>query len=184
MAKIEVGKGRGKVEQTNHGLRITIPSKKNFFLIVFMGFWLMGWAIGEVSVLKELLNLTDGVPEFFLIAWLGGWTVGGAFAIYAWLWNVMGKEIVDITSSELSHIKVLAGFNRSSEYAVSSISKLRLQPQNTSIFGSGNGMEFWGITGGSIAFDYGQSTHKFGAQLDEAEASHIIEAIKNRFTNL
>ena len=45
-------------------------------------------------------------------------------------------------------------------------------------------MEFWGFSGGSVAFDYGHSTHKFGSGLDEAEANHIIKTVKEHFNHI
>lgn len=183
MVKVEVGKGRGQVERTATGLKITIPAKRNIFVVLFLGFWLIGWSFGEVAVLIQVFS-AEKAPKIFLFAWLGGWTVGGVFAIYAWLWNIKGKEIINITRSELQHIHQLPIYKRSKEYDLSSITNLRAQEQNISIFGSRNGMEFWGISGGSIAFDYGRSTHKFGAQLDQAEAAHIINEIKQFNKNL
>jgi hypothetical protein len=35
--------------------------------------------------------------------------------------------------------------------------------------------------GGTIAFDYGAKTFRFGGGLDEAEASHLIELLKSRY---
>ncbi len=40
---------------------------------------------------------------------------------------------------------------------------------------------FWGVGGGTIAFDYGAKTYRFGAQLEEAEAKQIIQAVRERF---
>jgi hypothetical protein len=34
---------------------------------------------------------------------------------------------------------------------------------------------------GSISFDYGTKTYRFGVILDEAEAKLIVEAVKKRF---
>ena len=184
MAKVEVGKGRSQIEETPSGLRITIPAKKNYFLILFLAFWLVGWAFGEITALAQVLNPESGAPKLFMLAWLCGWTVGGAFAIYAWLWNVKGQEIVNLSSTELQHVRRLPFFQRSKEYDLSAVSKLRAQAPDRSIFGTRNGMEFWGISGGSVVFDYGHSTHKFGAQLDEAEANHIVTTIKQRYKNL
>jgi hypothetical protein len=184
VAKVEVGKGRSQIEDTPSGLRITIPAKKNYFLILFLAFWLVGWAFGEVTALAQVLNPESDAPKLFMLVWLGGWTVGGAFAIYAWLWNVKGKEIINISSLELQHIRSMPVFKRSKEYDLSAVSKLRAQAPGSSLFGAQNGMEFWGISGGSVVFDYGHSTHKFGVQLDEAEAIHIVNAINKRYKNL
>ena len=46
------------------------------------------------------------------------------------------------------------------------------------------GMEFWGLTGGTIAFDYQRNIQKLGLGLDEDEAADIINTILNRFEHL
>ncbi len=59
----------------------------------FMSFWLIGWAVGEVSVIFVLKGMLwghgrGGLPNtvswgvvIFLVAWLGGWTIGGVAAM-------------------------------------------------------------------------------------------------------
>ena len=113
MAKVEVGKGRSQIEVTPSGLRITIPAKKNYFLILFSAFWLVGWAFGEVTALAHVLNPESDAPKLFILAWLGGWTLVGAFAIYAWIWNVKGREIINVSNTELQHIRRFPVFQRS-----------------------------------------------------------------------
>ena len=49
-----------------------------YFIILFLCFWLCGWAFGLVSAVKGLL--TGGGPSLFLAVWLAGWTLGGVFA--------------------------------------------------------------------------------------------------------
>jgi len=49
-----------------------------YFVILFLCFWLCGWAFGFVSAGKELLK--GGGPGLFLAVWLAMWTVGGCFA--------------------------------------------------------------------------------------------------------
>jgi len=184
MAKVEIGKSRSSINDLPQGIEIVIPAKKNYFLILFLAFWLVGWAFGEVSAIGTFLNSESKAPTLFMVAWLGGWTAGGAFAIFAWLWNIKGKEIVRIDGMELQHKRDFVLFSRSKEYEIANIQDLRLNSNPSSMFGFNNGMEFWGFTGGTVSFDYGHSTHKFGAQLDEAEAKHIVETIKKRYKNL
>ena len=45
-------------------------------------------------------------------------------------------------------------------------------------------MEFGGLTGGTIAFDYQQNIQKLGLGLDEDEAADIIKTVLSRFENL
>lgn len=49
-----------------------------YFIVLFLGFWLCGWAAGLVSAGKGLLT-GDG-PTLFLAGWLAIWTLGGIFA--------------------------------------------------------------------------------------------------------
>jgi hypothetical protein len=41
-------------------------------------------------------------------------------------------------------------------------------------------MQFWGIGGGPIAFDYGSQTVRIGSGLDEAEAREIVKELRSR----
>jgi len=77
-----------------------------------------------------------------MFAWLGGWTVGGFFAIYCWLWNVKGQETINLSTTELQHIRRMPFFQKSKEYDLSSMRKLRAQVQNGSMFGFNNHLEF------------------------------------------
>lgn len=183
MAKVEVGKTRSQIENTNDGLRISIPVKKNYFLLLFLSFWLFGWVFGEGMSLTELTSGKSSA-DGFLFFWLCAWTVGGVFAIGTWLWNLKGKEVININSIELQHIRQVMGLRWSREYELSSVTNLRTQAPAYSMFGSRGGMDFWGLAGGVIAFDYGPNTYRFGVQLDEAEANHIVSVVKQRYKNL
>lgn len=149
-----------------------------------MGFWLLGWAFGEITTIITLVIENNKAPGLFLLGWLGAWTVGGGFAIIAWLWNVKGKEVIRIDGFELSHVRDFVLFKRAKEYELAHVKDMRTNPGNTSYFGFNNGMEFLGVTGGTVVFDYGASTHKFGSGLDEAEGKHIIEMLRVRYKNL
>ena len=184
MAKVEVGKGRTLINNLPSGIELIIPSRKNLFLIFFLAFWLVGWGVGEVSAIESIINSKPETPVLFMVAWLGGWTAGGAFAISAWLYNIKGKEVVRIDRLELKHIRDYVIFKRSKEYELAHVKDLRALASSSSMFNFNTGMEFWGFTGGNIAFDYGHNTYKFGTGLDEAEAKHIVETIKHRFKNL
>ena len=196
MAFEEVGRKRYKVEQTAKETIISIPSRKNWFIILFVGFWLIGWAIGEISVIGILATgiitvLNSGMPEItksapgafggvFLFAWLGAWTVGGAFAIYAWLWQVKGIERISISSPAFVIEKLTPIWKRKKEYHLKDVIALRVSNSSPSIFTMSGSMEFWGISGGRLAFDYGAKTIQFGTGIDEAEAKYLIKDIEKK----
>jgi len=48
--------GRAIINEGSYGLGITIPTKKNWFLIIFLGAWLCGWVSGEISAIKSFIT--------------------------------------------------------------------------------------------------------------------------------
>ncbi|HSZ95668.1 MAG TPA: hypothetical protein VK767_05100 [Bradyrhizobium sp.] len=179
MARVAVPTAKASVFDTPAGLVINIPSTKNFGLILFLGFWLCGWFFGEFSTIRQLATgkTATGI-SLFMVVWLGGWTVGGAAAIYFWLWNIAGHEIISLTPSSLTIRRNILGFGRSREYDLPSVKNLRIifTLANTNLT-----IPAQSFGGGTIAFDYGAKTFRFGGGLDEAEASHLIELLKSRY---
>lgn len=178
--KIEVPRPRSTITETRNGLEIVIPAKRNNSLLAFMGFWLIGWAVGEVAALHTLI--LGGAKEeltlvtIFLLAWLGFWTVGGASAIGSWLWMLRGKERITLQATHLTIKKDLFGFGRLREYDLQHISKLRVAPATFNMSAPASAWESWGAGGGVVAFDYGPTTVRFGSSIDEAEGLQIVES--------
>jgi hypothetical protein len=190
---------RHAIEDLGTSLKISIPSRKHWFVIPFLGFWLIGWAFGEIVVggtlLAGFINIlfgksleSSGIEPaacsgvgLFLLAWLGIWTVGGAFTIYAFLWQLAGKEIVEVSLQSITTSRQVLGFSRPKEYLAEHIKDLRVAPPGNGWFGWPRATSFWGLSGGSVAFDYGARTFRFGSGADEAEAKQIIAAIQQRF---
>lgn len=177
MAIVEPGKGRAFIEQNGSGLRITIPAKAQLFTTLFLPFWLIGWAIGEVMVSRQLLLGQTGEGKegaLFMMAWLGAWTMGGAWAATVLLWNIAGKEIIDLSSTTLKRRKQIPIFGRSREYSVASITNLRPTPGLSPSWYYRQNMSFLSFSDGTISFDYGRDTCQLGTGLDEADANYVI----------
>ncbi len=39
--------GRSVISELYNGIEIHIPARKNWFIVVFLSFWLCGWAVGH-----------------------------------------------------------------------------------------------------------------------------------------
>lgn len=115
-----------------------------------------------------------------MVAWLAVWTVGGMVAIYAWLWQVMGKEMVIVHGQTFTTRRDIGGFGFDKEYNLVQICNLRAEPVEFSPLNVSAALQLWGIGGGVIVFDYGARTYRLGAGLDEAEANQAVTAIKKR----
>lgn len=184
MAKVELGKAQSVVADEAVGLRITIPSKKNWFILPFMTFWLCCWAVGWVVVAFKLI--TGGIrllrANLFLVGWLRAWTVGGIAALTIALWMAFGKEVVTVKPDSLVVRSLIFGRGITKEYDLMNVKNLRV---NTSLasdaFGFMNGVRFWRVGYNLVSFDYGAKTHRFGDGIDEPEAADIVNVIKQRF---
>jgi hypothetical protein len=178
VAVVSPARPKASIQESSRGLEVIIPARRNWFLTLFLGFWLCGWAVGEVMAAATFLAPdADAGPQLFLIVWLVGWTLGGGFAIFVFLWSLMGHERVQLTSSMLSLKHELFGIGRLREYELHHVRDLRVAPSPYNPYDFRSGMRFWGIGGGTIAFDHGAATVRFGAALEEGEAKKIVERL-------
>jgi hypothetical protein len=177
MTKVAVPARRSILVNTSNGMEFVIPTKKNWFLIFFLGFWMCGWVFGELSAIKELF-VTDNGIKLFMIVWLGGWTIGGIFAGFFWLWTFRGKEHIILRPDALITKREVFNIGQTREYEIANIRNLRIAPLHFNPFNFSSSMQIWGFGGGLIAFDYGAKTYRFGNGLDESEASDIVNQLQ------
>ena len=182
MAKTQPSASRILITDTSKDLRIVIPCGRSLFIILFLGFWICCWAVAEVMVPAQFLN-GDAPSEnmSLMVVWLAVWTIGGMVAIYAWLWQMMGKEIVTVHGQTCTTRRDIGGFGFNKEYDLGQISNLRTEPVGFSPLSVSSALQLWGIGGGVIAFDYGARTYRLGAGLDDTEANQAVTAIKKRY---
>jgi hypothetical protein len=119
--------------------------------------------------------------EWLILAWFVVWTVGGVLALYAWLWQVIGKETVTMRGTTLSTRREIRGFGFGKDYDLMQINDLRLGQDKFDPMDITSALQLWGIGGGVIAFESGGKTRRFGTGLDEAEAKQVLESLKRRF---
>ncbi len=182
MAKRQPTESRISIADTAEGLRIVMPCRRSWFVICFLAFWLCGWAVAEVMVANQFLK-GDSPPEgeLFMLAWFGVWTVGGVVAVYAWLWQLMGKEMLTVRGQTFKIRRDVGGFGFDKEYNLVQMRDLRIGSAGASPLEFSSSLQLWGVGGGVIGFEYGGRTARFGASLDEAEAKLVVTAIKQRF---
>jgi hypothetical protein len=181
MAKKSPPVSRVIVTQVPDGLRLVIPYQRSWFVIVFLGFWICCWAVAEVMVPAQFLKDTAPAEgESLMYAWLGVWTAGGLLAIYAWLWQVIGREIVTVQGRTLAVRRDVGGFGFDRVYDLSQMRNLRVEPAPFNPLDFSSALQLWGIGGGVIAFDHEARTSRFGAGLDEGEATQAVAALQKR----
>jgi hypothetical protein len=179
---IEPALPRYRLDHDMGGLRVAIPARRNWFIIAFYCLWLVGWALGETTVLAELVKGEHRAPQAFMAVWLAGWTCGGAYVLLTILWQLCGRELLTIAPDALHHRVEIFGIGRTRSYALGQVTRLRAVEFNASIFTSQAAAKppFFGAPTGPLAFDYGARTIRCAPSLDEAEARLLLAELKEQ----
>ena len=181
---------RHSSSQTDEGLQIILPSKKNYLLILWYGLWLIMWVFmtGTVTfflaffILLAIKESNSGMWIFamfitFMLLFLLGI---GLPAIYAFFWQLAGKEIISVNSAVMSITNQIFGWKKVYEYGIMDIKDLRASIPQKDLFARVKILQF-SKQNGMISFDYGAKTFRFGLDIDEAEAKQIVSEIQGRF---
>jgi len=175
--------GRATIIEDFDHTEIIIPAKKNWFVILFFSIWICGWAFGEFSGFNDGFGPNGNAGSLFMIVWLSGWTVGGFFALRTLWWMLLGKEIITVGQGAIIIDKKGALFYKSKTYDLREAKEFRAQEDPQSSYGTFGGRQtnvFNLDKSGTIRFDYGMQTVKFGEGLDEAEANYILQKLRNK----
>lgn len=169
--------GRAILRDTFHGMEISIPAKKNWFILIFMGAWLGGWFVGEIVAIRGLLGNSAAGP--FLLFWLIGWTAGGLFILQKFLWMLAGKELILFERGQLTIDKKGALLAKSKTFDIGELRNIRVSDNVGGIWGYQQN-SFNLAVNGAIKFDYGLKTIRIADGIDEAEARFIIAKLKEK----
>lgn len=180
MGEVEVGRGRSYTEWNPGGFRVVIPSHRTFLKTIMSLIAVITWPYGMVLAQGNMTDPVLGGLDPFMVMWLVAWAVMGPLLGLLLLWVLTGKEVINVSSNELQHVRKVPGLRWSREYRLTFVKDVRFVRQYYAHMHPGYTLEWWGLSGGSIAFDYGRSTHRFGAFLEEAEAKEIVDKINDR----
>jgi hypothetical protein len=157
---------------------IRISSEKSGCTVSFLLFWLSGWLIGGFFAIRALvLGLVIGPPSMgsatiFLLKWLVMWLIGLVVFGYLFIWMIVGQEVITLAGGVLGIRKKTGPLGSTKKYNIYQIRHLRAQPDEWPASLDKNQRREWGS--GSVLFDYGAETIRFGEMLSEVEAKRIV----------
>lgn len=174
--------GRATLNPAFDGMEIAIPARRYWFVIVFLGFWLCCWLLGEIMVAGMLFaGKVHAAIGIFMFAWLGAWTAGGFFAFSVFWWMLQGKEVITLGQGRLTVEKRGLLFYKPKTYDLNEVKKVRVSPNEFAGWYGLRGAHYLGyFNTGIIRFDYGLKTVNIAGGIDEAEARYILEQLRSR----
>ena len=180
--------------QAGDSLRVTLPSRKHWLLLIVNSLMILVWmpifviagGFGGVAVLESALIRHAPVSFIlfglgFFILWFGLLGAISLTALYTVLWNLAGREVIEVSRQSIRIKRVVPGWARTKEYLAEHIRDLRVSPQSLpSLYRQPNILFGRGMEYGQMAFDYGARTVRF-ADADEAEIKMILAEILRQF---
>jgi hypothetical protein len=183
------------IEELGGTMRIEMPSRKNWLEIFFIGFeivFLLAMLIFVVITIftgeGDLTTRFPSPPIIIINSFI--FLVFGASIFADGLWQLMGKEVVEVDYDYFVVRHLVLGFEVSKKYPAEKVegvfvSRFKRQWLNSLI--SRKKLGFYNFKRGSISLNVGKSifggviTTRFGAILDEAEARQIVAMILGHF---
>lgn len=172
---------RTRISYPAGNLEISMPARRNWFIIIFLGFWMVGWTVGEAGVVGLLLSgIVRGPAPAIILAWLLMWTLGGLLALTFLLWGLIGREVLSIRDNALILRRQIGRFGFDRRFELARVRNLRcaawIQDEGGVIGSIGR---FSGA--GTLVFDCGGLTHRFAAGLTPEEARDVVEVLGPHF---
>lgn len=177
---------RLKVERSGpNSLRMIIPVSPDplvlMFYILLSTVALVGEFLLAFLVVGVMVSGSNEIykEHFLMVMFCFFWTGVYAWSLRTTIWYVCGREEIDadVTHLALSRIAFHRVVRR---YETSKVTNLRVQPFRPNPWDRWEGLlQFSGLIGGSVAFDYRDRVVHFGDRLTDVEASEVISTLES-----
>lgn len=183
------------IQQTDSGIQICIPARKH----IFDALWYCIILAFLVYIFGNVLYFGIGIFRIYLGGWNSldarGKLAGIGFIpilfslpalswpiVYALLWQVGGRELIEVTPQTLTITHQLFGWKRLAVYPANQVKDLRVEPPPKPLIRIRYVPKLLLAKKDLIAFEYGKRTICFGYNIDitEAEARRIVTAIRRQ----
>jgi hypothetical protein len=178
--------GRAVISQSFNDIVITIPAKKNWMLLGFIAIWFFGCCAVAFTFPGGVFNRAGkDSPDLFMTLWTIGVAWVSIFAGMFYWWSFAGSEVVTFAPGVLT-IQKKGSISKTKTYDLSQARNFRAAEDPTPEFGFHFGRRqpmprFWNVAdNGTIRFDYGLATVKFGDRLYQDEADHVLARLREK----
>jgi hypothetical protein len=150
---------------------VRIAAPRSWTMIVFLLFWMVGWAGGEAATLRALASGEIRASAYgFVGAWLVLWTLGGVAGVVGLLWAFAGHDLVTAGGGQLALRRAAGPLGRTQVFPLAEIDGLRYVPPTA-------GDRRTRAAPGRLAFRHGERTVNFGVYVGAEDARAALEAL-------
>jgi len=181
---------RYSIEKAGGEVKVIISSRRNLGSILFLTLWVLIWVSmvsGLSTVLWSMFTIATGkidpnyqvppilvmticiVSIFFLVL-----VFLGAFGIYSFLWELTGKEFIEVNQDKMTVTRQLFSWKRISEFSNKKISGLTTRNTKQSLFW----IPFQKRYRYALELNHDGKIYRFGNLVKEMEAKDIASVIQ------
>jgi hypothetical protein len=155
--------------------QVRIPLRRNWFVLLFLCFWICGWTVGGIAAIYQVAANFD----WFLLFWLGGWALGWLFAAATIASQLAGSEVIRVVGGNLEISTGVGALRWRRLYRGASIRYLASSDPNPLGWAWTHSQAPFGKRRqGAIKFDYGAQTIYAATAAEEAEGRTIVEWLR------
>lgn len=162
------------ISETSNELTIIINNRRNYFMLILSGLWLLGWtSVLFVFFFGFIADRGKFDNDFYVIIPL--YIIAGLIVTKIFLWQVGGKEQIKLTKENISITKLGTILVVSSKFETNLVDNFIA----LNSFENAYWKRLYGFSGGLIKFNYLDTPKYFGLTLKNDEAKVIVEKINS-----
>lgn len=153
-------------EERNDGLKLTIPIKVQWLLLIIYSTTLIAWLAMIIVVLTYLLQgrSSGAVLTILLFGWLLAWMLLGRFLWNRWQYHAATRELLFIEADRLIHRRPVSIFGITTSYDWEYVSPFYYSDKHK-----------------CPAFDYAYMHVYFGRSLKRGEGESLVNQLNERY---
>lgn len=171
-------------QDTTEPLLIELAGRREWPVIIWLSLLVGTWGIAGG---RAALSFDNNLPLWFDLGFLFVWALVLAFEIGVLAWYLIGREEIEVSDDHLVLRRITGPSRRQDQFQRDRIKRIRTTPFPRPLvrlyrmtYGWGDYIGTYGPSGGTVLFDHGRRTYRFGQKLSEDEAMGLATRVADR----
>ncbi len=171
------------VKKSKTGIRVEIIPQISVKDSRMLNVWLSAWSIMGIVVLTTLFfqwNIYERSQKVFMLIYLVFWSYLEFKVLYAYRWNKIGKEIIEIKNGKFSYLKLMGKRGLPFECNVSDLSYFHYEESTEKGIWNDMNRAAWMVAGEVIQYKFGKRVRRLGMKLNRTDAEKLSSILNKQ----
>lgn len=173
------------IEKTKETLRAVIVPILSKQSKLFLNLWVLGWTLCGLAVIAQLVLYADEFERnqiMFLVGYLSFWAYLEYKILYAFNWNRIGQEVIEIEGGTFSYTKLIGKRGLALKFDVSKISKFNYEQSTEKGILNDINRAPWMVAGEVIQYNVDSQIKRLGLKLSKQDAEKLSSVLNKYVT--